>query len=373
MAELGFDYVSRSFSTDEGVVHALTGLNLQIDDGEFFSIVGRSGCGKSTALRIAAGLETPDHGRIRCDHQDITNTPPYERKFGMVTQQNALLRFRNAGRNISLPLELRKENHGEIKDRVTSEAEQFTVAHLLRQRKGQLSGGETQAVQLARALVARPRVLLLDEPFARIDLDLRLKLRGDVVRVQREYGVTTLLVTGNQEDAMVLSDRLAVLDSGRLQQVGSPIEVYDRPINVTVAKFLGEPAMNVLSVPVVDDRGMREYVIGGARFPAHPPITERFLGGNALVGIRPERIVVDQRRSERAIPAEVERIELRGSSTVVGLRFLHGSTSNGRRPDVLATVNGVGPKVGASVGVVLDPAQFHLFDAYTEAALVHPL
>jgi len=337
------------------------------------ALVGASGCGKSTALRIAAGLLFPDHGRLLCDGEDITRTPPNERRFGMVTQQNALTPLRNAGRHIALPLEFRHEPRDDIEERVQAEAHQFSIEHLLRRYRHQLSGGEIQAVQLARALVARPRVLLLDEPLARIDLELRLKLRTDIARVRSRYGLTTLLVTADQEDALVLGDRVAVLDRGQLQQVGSPMEVYRQPVNVTVARFLGEPSMNLFEAPVRIVDGQRIYQIGRQSFPAHPPAADRFLDDRALIGVRPENIrVVSPRHGETAarspVVATVTRSELRGSSTVV-VATVEGSPAL----ELAAVVNGVGPGVGSGVGLLIDPSQFHLFDRYTEAALHHPV
>lgn len=290
----------------------------------------------------------------------------------MVTQQNALTPHRTAGGHIALPLEFRHESKDEIEHRVRSEAHQFSVGHLLTRYRRQLSGGETQAVQLARALIARPRVLLLDEPLARIDLDLRLKLRADVARVRTEYGLTTLLVTADQEDAMVLADRIAVLDHGQLQQVGRPMDVYDRPVNVTVARFLGEPAMNLFEVPVTVIDGQRSYRIGSSTFPAHPPVAERFVGDLALIGIRPESIRLATTREAPAtgrapVDATVRRSEVRGSNTVVHVEI------PGTFTELATVVRGIGPRVGDVVGLVIDPAQFHLFDRYTEAALHHPV
>lgn len=350
---------------------ALRGLHLEIASGECLALVGASGCGKSTALRIAAGLVFPDHGRLLCDGIDITTVPPNQRHFGMVTQRNALAPHRTAGGHIALPLEFRHEPKDDIETRVKSEAHQFSVGHLLNRRRHQLSGGETQAVQLARALIARPRVLLLDEPLARIDLDLRHKLRTDVARIRTDYGLTTLLVTAEQEDAMVLADRVAVLDRGQLQQVGRPMDVYDRPVNVTVARFLGEPAMNVFDVPVAMINGQRSYRLGSATFPAHPPAAERFVGDVALVGIRPESIRLVTNRNEAVgrppLDATVRRSEVRGSTTVVHVEI------PGTFTELATVVPYVGPRVGQTVGVAIDPAQFHLFDRYTEAALHHPL
>lgn len=306
-----------------------------------------------------------------CDGVDITTTPPHERYFGMVTQQNALTPMRSAGDHIALPLQFRGEPVADIDRRVHAEAHQFAIEHLLTRRRRELSGGEVQAVQLARALVARPKVLLLDEPLARIDLDLKLKLRADITRVRTTYGLTTLLVTADQEDAMVLADRIAVLDDGRLQQVGPALEVYDRPVNITVARFLGEPAMNIFEAPVTVVDGVRSYHVGDSTFPAHPEAAGRFVGDRALVGIRPEAIGIgapgSSPQTRRApLVGHVAQTELRGSSTVVHVQIARG-------PQLCTVVAGIGPRIGDRVDVTLDPARFHLFDRFTEAALHHPV
>ncbi|MFW2382609.1 MAG: ABC transporter ATP-binding protein [Acidimicrobiales bacterium] len=370
MTSLTFEHVSKSF----GTIDALVGLNLEIQGGEFFALVGASGCGKSTAMRIAGGLESPDFGDIKADGHTITDVLPRDRGFGMVTQQNALLTSRTAEGNISLPLEIRRLHHDAISERVAAEADQFGVGHLLKRRRNELSGGETQAVQLARALVARPRVLLLDEPLARIDTDLRLLLRSDLIRIQQNYGVTTLLITADQEDAMVLADRVAVLHDGHLQQVGRPMDLYQQPVNTVVAGFFGEPSMNFLSVNVERDGGVRHYVLGGLRLPAHHGPAERFVGGRALVGIRPEDLRLDTGHGHRSLRAIVKRIENRGSSTVVHLHAqgLRGSADESG-VSLVASLRGMGPRLGDRVEIVVDPTRLHLFDPFTGAALLHPI
>ncbi len=370
MTRLTFEHVSKSF----GDVDALVGLNLDIQSGEFFAVVGSSGCGKSTAMRIAGGLETPDFGDIKAEGRVITRVLPRDRGFGLVTQQNALVTNRTAAGNISLPLEIRMLHHNDISKRVTAEADQLGVGYLLDRRRNELSGGETQAVQLARALVARPRVLLLDEPLARIDTDLRLRLRNDVLRIQNEYGLTILLITADQEDAMVLADRVAVLDHGHLQQVGPPMDLYHQPVNTVVAGFFGEPPMNLLTVGVVDDGGLRYYMVGGYLVPAHHRPAERFAGGAAIIGLRPEDLRLVSADIDRSLPAVVDRIENRGSRAVVHLSADGLASADGERGiGLVASCRGFGPRLGDRVGVVIDPARLHLFDTFTGAALLHPI
>lgn len=366
MADLTFAHVSKRFDD----IPALVGLYLHLADGEFVAVVGSSGCGKSTALRIAAGLETADSGHIVVDQQVIDDLAPRDRRFGLATQRNALVGHRTAEGNIALPLELRMLHRKDIARRVRAEAEQFGVAHLLGRRRGELSGGEIQAVQIARALVARPRVLLLDEPFARIDLDLRHRLRTDMARIQKEYGVTTLLVTADQEDAMVLADRIALLERGVLQQVGHPMDLYEHPVNTTVARFLGDPPMNVLAAGLVGDGAGRSYELGGRRVACRHR-TARHLGARALVGVRPERVVLCSDGDADAIPMVVERTEPRGSHSILRLRAERARDLDGNPLEVTVSRRGVFSRVGDRVGVRLDPDSLHVFDPGTGAALGH--
>ncbi|NNE95315.1 MAG: ABC transporter ATP-binding protein [Acidimicrobiales bacterium] len=369
MTKLTFEHVSKSF----GPIDALVGLNLTIEHGEFFALVGSSGCGKSTAMRIAGGLERPDFGDILLDGATVTHLKPRDRGLGMVTQQNALVTHRTAEGNISLPLEARSIHHESISARVRAEAEQFGVDHLLTRKRHELSGGEVQAVQLARALVARPRVLLLDEPLARIDTELRLRLRNDLVRIQRDYSVTTLLITADQEDAMVLADRVAVLHDGRLQQVGAPMDLYRQPVNTVVAGFFGEPQMNLLDVQVSAAAALRQYVLGDIRLPAHHGPAERFVGGRAILGIRPENVRLGDVSAPRALACTVTRTENRGSISVARLESAGPDPASGESVSLSVSCRGVGPRTGDRVGAIIDAAQLHLFDPYTGAALLHPI
>ncbi len=370
MTQLTFQNVSKTF----GDVEALVGLNLDIASGEFFAVVGSSGCGKSTAMRIAAGLESPDHGEIRVDGKAITRLAPRDRGFGMVTQQNALVDTQTAAGNISMPLRARQVHRDDITERVANEADQLGIGYLLDRRRNELSGGETQAVQLARALVARPKVLLLDEPLARVDSSLRLRLRNDLGHIQRKYEMTTVLITGEQEDTMVLADRVAVLDRGRLQQVGKPMDLYRRPVNLEVAGFFGDPAMNLFPVEVVDGGGLRHLRMGDYRLDVDHIPDQRFVGPAAVVGVRPEdvRLGVSDGPGP-AIRGIVDRVEHLGSSSVVHVRtenlVRHGGELGG---ELVASCSGLGHRIGDRVEATIDPRLLHLFDRVTGAALYHP-
>ena len=361
MASVEYRYVSKSFDPDR---HALAGLSVEVADGEFLAVLGRSGSGKTTMLRLLTGLDDPDAGEIFVDGRSLHGVRARDRGVGMVMQMPALVTHRNAGGNIRLPLEFAGTHADEIRDRLASEADELRIGHLLRRKPSQLSGGETQAVQLARALISRPRVLLLDDPLARIDHEVSTRLRADISRLQRKHRVTTIMATSDQADAMSLADRILVLDAGRLQQIGTPLEVYHHPVNATVARFLGEPAMNLIRMRVVDEGAVRAFRLGALRLPAWADATRRYVNQDALVGIRAEDIELTAPGSGQ-IDATVVRVEPFGPATVVEFE-LEGQT-------VMARHLRVPPRRGSTVGIRVDVSRLHLFDPYSEAAIHHPV
>ena len=230
---------------------ALSSLSLDVEPGELVTVLGPSGSGKSTALRIVAGLEAPDAGRVTIGERDVTGVEPADRGVAMVFQSFALFPHLSVADNIAFGLRARGAAREEARRRAREVAEPLGLAELLERRPAQLSGGERQRVALARGLAGKPDVLLLDEPLSNLDARLRAEARAEVRRVQADTGVTTLYVTHDQDEALALGHRVAVLDRGALQQVGTPDEVYDRPANRFVASFVGEPAMNLVA-PAVD-------------------------------------------------------------------------------------------------------------------------
>lgn len=360
MAGIHLDHVTRQFDPSS---FALAGLDLDLADGEFFSLVGPSGCGKSTALRILAGFEAPDGGHVVVDGVIVDEVPPHDRGFAMVTNADTMLPGRTARSNIAFPLEIRQRPRSEVELRVELEAASLSISHLLDRRSSELSAGERQAVQMARSLVTRPRYLLLDEPFMRLDPKLKDRFRGDLVTLQRHYGVTTLLVTADQADARSLSDRIAVLDDGHLQQVGTPDEIYDRPVNTMVATFLGEPAMNMIDVAVEATGGERWYRIGDLRVRAYAEVTARYVGRTLTVGLRPEHVTVDATGANRLV-GRVESVRPRGAHRLVEIRVGDIPLSTLTRSD--------GLRAGGTVAVGIEPRHFHLFDPASGAALLHP-
>ncbi len=258
--EVELDRLTKRFGTAAAVV----GLSLAVGRGEFFTLLGPSGCGKTTTLRIVAGLVEPDEGHVRFDGKDVTRWPPWDRNLGMVFQNYALWPHMTVFDNVAFGLVERRVPRDEVRRRVAEALEKVGLAGMEDRVPSQLSGGQQQRVALARALVVRPGLLLLDEPFSNLDAKLRVQMRAELARLQRELGITTLYVTHDQEEALVLSDRVAVLDAGRLVQAGTPRELYERPKDVFVADFLG--GANLLpGVVLRRGHGEAEVQVGDAR------------------------------------------------------------------------------------------------------------
>jgi ABC-type sugar transport system ATPase subunit len=328
-----------------GETVVLHGIDLSIAPGEFFSLLGPSGCGKTTTLRIIAGLETPDAGRVHVDGRDITDTSPGERDAAMVFQSYALYPHMTVAGNIGFLLRMVGTRRSEIERLVMQAARRVGIELLLLRRPGQLSGGQQQRVALARAIVRSPRLFLLDEPLSNLDAKLRMQTRTEVKQLQRALGVTTIYVTHDQEEAMSLSDRMAIFVDGRIVQIGTPEEVFGKPASTAVAGFLGSPPMNLLPARLCG--AMLE--IEGHRLELPRP------GGDedraVVAGIRPGDITI----REGGLPATVELAEPQGESVIVDLRF--GAAALKAR-----IFSGVRFREGQEVQIGIDPARVHLFN-----------
>jgi ABC-type sugar transport system ATPase subunit len=289
---------------------ALEGIDLAIEPGEFFSLLGPSGSGKTTTLRIIAGLEAPDTGTVALDGRDITHVSPGSRDAAMVFQSYALYPHMTVAKNIGFPLRMVKTPKAEIDRQVLQAAQRVDIAHLLDRRPGQLSGGQQQRCALARAIVRSPKLFLLDEPLSNLDARLRMQTRVELKKLQRTLGVTAIYVTHDQEEAMTLSDRMAIFMAGRIVQVGTPEEVYRRPISTAVAGFLGSPPMNLIDATLDGDR----LEFAGARVTL--PRRIEGLHGPVVVGVRPADIGF----AADGIPATVELAELLGDDMILDLR-----------------------------------------------------
>ena len=286
MAHVELRELRRSF----GPVTALQGIDLSLEKGEFVSLLGPSGCGKTTALRLVAGFDRPDSGQIVVDGKDVTNVPPNRRGMGMVFQAYSLFPNMTAEQNVEYGLRIRRQPKGDRRKRVSDLLELVGLGHAGKRYPHQLSGGMQQRVALARALAIEPAVLLLDEPLSALDAKVRVQLREEIRRIQLELGITSIYVTHDQEEALSISDRVAVMYGGKIEQVGSPAEMYGNPGTPFVAEFIG--TMNRLISTVVED-GVIEY--GGRRFRVEAadglPLGER-----VLLLVRPETVEVMEAR-----------------------------------------------------------------------------
>ncbi len=237
--------VCRNLTKRYGDGIAVDGINLEVEEGEFLVIVGPSGCGKTTTLRMIAGLESISSGEILIDSQVVNKVAPRHRDIAMVFQNYALYPHKSVYNNIAYPLQLRKVAKGEIERRVNEVSRLLGIDHLLQRRISQLSGGERQRVALGRAIVRKPRVFLMDEPLSNLDAQLRIQMRREIIRLQRQLAITTVYVTHDQVEAMTMGDRIVVMRDGHIQQVGPPVTLYNHPANRFVARFIGSPPMNL--------------------------------------------------------------------------------------------------------------------------------
>ncbi len=291
MAEISLEKLSKVFPDGTS---AVTDLDLVVGDGEFVVLVGPSGCGKTTALRMVAGLEEPTSGEIRIGGDLVNDVPPKSRDIAMVFQDYALYPQMTVFENMAFALKLRKVPKAEIKNRVQKAAEILHLENLLHRRPRALSGGQRQRVAMGRAIVREPRAFLLDEPLSNLDAKLRVQMRAEISRIQRDLGVTTLYVTHDQTEAMTMGDRVAVMKRGVLQQVAPPEELYRRPLNLFTAGFIGAPAMNLVEAQLHREAGGLEVRFGGHRLQCPDavldarPALAAYEGRTIVLGIRPE-------------------------------------------------------------------------------------
>ena len=272
-------------------VPAVTGIDLDIPAGQFYSLLGASGCGKTTTLRMIAGFERPDSGRIELDGRDVAGDPPHKRPVNTVFQSYALFPFMNVWDNVAFGLRYQKVGKGEVRERVGAALDLVQMEGLAKRKPGQLSGGQQQRVALARALVLAPRVLLLDEPLGALDAKLRKQLQLELRAVQREVGITFVYVTHDQEEALTMSDQIAVLAEGRVEQVGPPEEIYSAPATTYVAGFLG--AANIFDAEVLRSSA-GSAVCTAMSVTLEATVDDGYTPGPAAIVIRPERITLQQ-------------------------------------------------------------------------------
>jgi multiple sugar transport system ATP-binding protein len=326
LAEVTFSDVAKVFPDG---TRAVTDLTLDAQDGEFMVLVGPSGCGKTTALRMVAGLEEISEGEIRIGDRVVNEIAPRDRDIAMVFQSYALYPHLSVYDNIAFSLRLRKEKKAEIDKRVKEAARILDLEALLDRKPRALSGGQRQRVAMGRAIVRQPAAFLMDEPLSNLDAKLRVQMRAEISKLQRNIGVTTIYVTHDQVEAMTMGDRVAVMRKGQLQQVAPPQELYDRPLNLFVGGFIGSPAMNLVEGKLVRENGGLVAALGDARLKlddenlALRPALKSFEGKPLVVGIRPEHLedasIAHEDSSDRRLTGHVELREALGSELMVHL------------------------------------------------------
>lgn len=310
---LYLDQVSKLYATPQGWLQAVREVTLEVQAGEFYSLLGSSGSGKTTTLRLIGGFEIPDAGRVMLGGEDVTQLPPHRRDLHTVFQNYALFPHLSVAQNIAYPLKIARLPDSEIKPRLADALEMFRISELAERRPTQLSGGQQQRVALARALISRPKVLLLDEPLSALDAQIREDLRQELRQLQRQTNLTFIYVTHDQEEALGLSDRIAVMQQGQVEQVGSPREIYDRPASLFVARFIGKA--NFLKGRVIQTEpltvAVQELTIQ-ATAPSHQPL----LGETVTLMIRPEQLRLDSLQPDPLLDLELPNLnQIRGKIT----------------------------------------------------------
>jgi multiple sugar transport system ATP-binding protein len=324
MAEIVFDGVSKVF--DDGTV-AVRDLNLKVNDGALMVLVGPSGCGKTTSLRMVAGLEDISAGEVRIGDRVVNDIAPKDRDIAMVFQNYALYPHMSVFENMAFGLRLRKTPKGEVKHRVEDTSKFLELYDLLLRKPGQLSGGQRQRVAMGRAIVREPKAFLMDEPLSNLDAKLRVQVRSELSRLQRDVDVTTIYVTHDQVEAMTMGDRVAVLRLGLLQQVASPQTLYRRPANLFVAGFIGSPAMNLVGGELRDHDGTMQVAFGGNTVTLDPALVDErpglraYVGRPVIVGVRPgdleDAALQPDAPADRRIKTNVDLREDMGSEILV--------------------------------------------------------
>src|SRR6266436_5740446 len=354
MAEIKLEKVAKAF----GTFAAVKGVDVTVDHGAFFVILGPSGCGKTTTLRMMAGLELPTSGRILLDGDDVTTLPASARDIAFVFQLFALYPHMNVRQNIGFPLRCQNYPRAEVRRSVEETARLLRIDHLLDRRVGGLSGGDRQRVALGRAIVRRPKAFLMDEPLGALDSEFRRLMCGELRELHDRIDATTVYITHDQLEAMAMADRIAIMNQGRVEQIGTPQEIYDRPATMFVADFIGAPPMSFLGIYASPRRGDRSIEIDGVPVEM-PEVFEDRAEGNFALGVRPENV------------SFADASLLRGS--VIGAEYLGTTqivtviTANGQLKARLPSGKAV--RVGELVGLALLPDKRSLFDAMIEQSL----
>jgi len=361
MGDLRLKNLNKAF----GAVDVLHDVNLQIDNGEFVVFVGPSGCGKSTLLRIIAGLEDVTSGSIAIGGRDVGALSPAERKIAMVFQSYALYPHMSVRKNLAFGLENLKFKRDEIDARITEAARMLAIEPYLDRRPKQLSGGQRQRVAIGRAIVRDPEIFLFDEPLSNLDAALRVQTRAEITKLHREMQTTMIYVTHDQVEAMTMADKIVVLRAGRIEQVGTPLELFDHPRNLFVAGFLGSPRMNILKGRIVigDDRSALVDV-------GYPTLLQSAIdpatvtaGQEVLAGVRPAHFALSD---GEGLPFEVQYHESLGTET-----YVYGNLQGQSEQIIVHQAGHFAPSPGAVLKIMPIDGRLHVFDPASELALGH--
>jgi len=386
VAEVKFDEVEKVYPNG---FHAVHDLSLEALDGEFLVLVGPSGCGKTTALRMVAGLEDISDGTLTIGGRVVNELSPKERDIAMVFQNYALYPHLSVAENIAFGLRLRKEPKDVINERVAWAAKLLDLTPYLPRRPKELSGGQRQRVAMGRAIVRQPQAFLMDEPLSNLDAKLRVQMRADISKLQRDLGTTTIYVTHDQVEAMTMGDRVAVMNAGVLQQVDTPQRLFDHPANLFVAGFIGTPPMNLIEAGVTVEGDAVTLAIGPQTIPVSPeglksyPGLRRANGQRVVVGLRPAGIhLASERPDLPSVTAHLELIEALGTESIAYFRIdamaisaevseddvdrMDAEGVTATRPNLVVAVpaqSAFGLRVDTDVALGIDTSKLHAFDA----------
>ncbi|MDO4744433.1 MAG: sn-glycerol-3-phosphate ABC transporter ATP-binding protein UgpC [Clostridia bacterium] len=370
MASLSLKQLGKTYA---GGVIGAKDINLEVEDKEFLILVGPSGCGKSTTLRMIAGLEEITEGELYIGDTLVNDIAPKDRDIAMVFQNYALYPHMTVFENMAFGLKLRKFPKAVIKEKVHEAAKILDIEHLLDRKPKALSGGQRQRVALGRAIVREPKVFLMDEPLSNLDAKLRVQMRAEIGKLHKKLGTTVIYVTHDQVEAMTMGTRIAVMKDGFLQQCASPVELYDEPVNLFVAGFIGSPQMNFIDVTL--EKRENKVILKGDGFEvalpegksARPELAD-YIGKEVIMGIRPECIYEDEAHivsmPDSVIDANVELTEMMGAETYLYLKIANKSV-------ISRITRRTTAQVGDTIKVALDTNKVHLFDKETERAIIH--
>jgi len=362
MVEVRLENLTKVFGKN---VVAVDNVSLHIKDKEFIVLLGPSGCGKTTTLRCIAGLETPTSGDIYIGDRLVNDVSEKDRDVAMVFQTFALWPHMKVKDNITFPLKMHKVPKDEIKERLKETAELLKMPHLLDRVPGQLSGGEAQRVALGRAIIRNPKVFLLDEPLANLDAKLRVHMRVEIRKLQERLGVTTICVTHDQVEAMAMADRIAVMHQGKIRQLGTASDLYDKPEDLFVAGFIGSPPMNFIDCTYEEEKKALISEVFSLEIPKNlgKEIKEHATGSELILGVRPQDISVHEKQTPNSISAEVYAIEPLGHETIFDLKLGDKIIKACTHPTY--TIN-----LGGKIWMTFNMDKMHLIDKKTEKAII---